>query len=297
MDERYDFVRAVRDDRYVYVRNFAPHRPAGQHVEYMFETPTTPAWKRLFDRGQLNQGQSAFWQPKASEELYDLEQDPDEVHNLASSPAHRAVVERMRSALHGWMLDIRDLGCLPEDELHERSKGTTPYELGHDFERYPLPRILAVAEKASSLQPGADADLQGSLKDPDSAVRYWGAAGLLMRGESAVKAAAEPLGAALSDPSPSVRIVAAEALGKYGAEADAKQSLDVLLACAPLKQNRIYVSVAALNALDELGPKAAAGLDVIEHASEGDDQFDSRVQDLVRKLARKIKRGLGAPQR
>ena len=294
MDERYDFVRSVRDDRYVYVRNFAPHRPAGQHVEYMFETPTTSTWKRLVDAGQLNAEQSAFWQPKAPEELYDLEQDPDEVHNLAQSKSHQAVLERMRAALHAWMLDIRDLGCLPEDELHERSKGTTPYEMGHDPERYPLPRILAVAELASSLRPGAEQELQSSLQDPDNAVRYWGAAGLLMRGETAVRGSSDKLHALLSDPSPSVRVVAAEGLGKFGNAGDAKQAIDVLLGYAPLKQNRLFVSVAALNALDELDSKAAGRMSVIENAAEGEDKLDPRVRDLVSKLVRKIKRDANA---
>src|SRR5262245_13876048 len=36
MDERYDLQRSVTDGRYVYLRNYMPHLPAGQHVEYMF---------------------------------------------------------------------------------------------------------------------------------------------------------------------------------------------------------------------------------------------------------------------
>src|SRR5262249_7996355 len=35
MDERYDMVRSVRDGRYVYVRNYLPHKIYGQHVDYM----------------------------------------------------------------------------------------------------------------------------------------------------------------------------------------------------------------------------------------------------------------------
>ncbi|HVR76562.1 MAG TPA: sulfatase-like hydrolase/transferase, partial [Planctomycetota bacterium] len=50
MDERIDLVRCVTDGRFVYVRNYLPHRIAGQHVEYMFETPTTRSWKALYDQ-------------------------------------------------------------------------------------------------------------------------------------------------------------------------------------------------------------------------------------------------------
>src|SRR5262249_44273445 len=105
MDERYDLVRSVRDKRDVFIHNFMPHKPYGQHVSYMFETPTTRVWKRLFDAGKLNKTQARFWQTKATFELYDLERDPDEVHNLLEPvpgkdlpPNVREVFERLAEA-------------------------------------------------------------------------------------------------------------------------------------------------------------------------------------------------------
>ncbi len=41
MDERYDMLRTVRDKRYVYIRNYMPHKIYGQYLAYMFKTPTT----------------------------------------------------------------------------------------------------------------------------------------------------------------------------------------------------------------------------------------------------------------
>src|SRR5205807_2029380 len=35
MDERYDLVRSVTDGRYVYIRNYMPHKIYGQHIDYM----------------------------------------------------------------------------------------------------------------------------------------------------------------------------------------------------------------------------------------------------------------------
>lgn len=61
MDERYDLVRSVTDGRYVYVRNFMPHRIYGQFLAYMFETPTTRVWRRWYDEGRLSAPQRAFW--------------------------------------------------------------------------------------------------------------------------------------------------------------------------------------------------------------------------------------------
>ncbi|UCC97923.1 MAG: sulfatase, partial [Phycisphaerales bacterium] len=99
MDERYDMVRTATDGRYVYLRHYMPHKMYGQHVAYMFQTPTTQKWKQLYDEGKLqNAGQRRFWEKKVSQELYDLQADPDEVRNLADSPEHRAALRRLRRA-------------------------------------------------------------------------------------------------------------------------------------------------------------------------------------------------------
>ena len=37
MDERYDLQRTVRDERYLYIRNYMPHRPYGQNMGYMWQ--------------------------------------------------------------------------------------------------------------------------------------------------------------------------------------------------------------------------------------------------------------------
>ena len=54
----------------------------------------------------------------------------------------------------------------------------------------------------------------------DSATRYWGAMGFLMQGKDGVAFNHDILIDALEDPSDQVKIVAAEAIGRYGAEVD-----------------------------------------------------------------------------
>ncbi|HOW71234.1 MAG TPA: sulfatase-like hydrolase/transferase [Phycisphaerae bacterium] len=258
MDERYDLVRSIRNQRYVYVRNYMPHLPAGQHVAYMFETPTTRVWKQLFDQGKLAPPKTRFWEPKAPEELYDLKEDPDEVQNLADSPAHQDMLRHMRTVLRQRLLKDRDLGFLPEGEIHRRSQGSTPYDVGRDEGEYPMARILAMAEQASSLETSSETALTSALlEDADSAVRYWAAMGILMRGRTSVEAAEPALRQALKDPSPHVQIVAAEALARFGTAADLPVMLGLLIDRADVSRNGIYVSLPALNAIDALGGRAA----------------------------------------
>lgn len=186
MDERYDLVRSVTDGRYVYVRNYMPHLIYGQYLNYMFQTPTTRVWKQLYDEGKLEPPQTFFWERKPTEELYDLQSDPDEVRNLTSSPKHQRILAQLRKANREHLLRLRDLGFLPEAEMHRRSRSSTPYALGHDNTKFPLKRVLEAAELASSLKPEALRRLKKALGDKDSGVRYWAALGILMRGREAV---------------------------------------------------------------------------------------------------------------
>ena len=53
MDERIDMSRAVRNERFLYIRNFMPYLPQGTFLNYMFQTPTTAVWRQQFRNGSL----------------------------------------------------------------------------------------------------------------------------------------------------------------------------------------------------------------------------------------------------
>lgn len=295
MDERYDMVRSVRDKRYVYIRNYMPHKIYGQYLDYMFQTPTTRVWRELYQQGKLTPPQTYFWETKPSEELYDLQTDRDEVHNLAASPEHQAVLERMRKAQRDLAVRIRDVGFLPESEIHTRSAGSTPYEIGHDDHRYPMRRVMDAAELASFRKPGTAAAVAKLLHDPDSAVRYWGAMGLLMRGPEAVKGAEDALRKALHDTAPPVRIIAAQALGQYGNLEDLDSVLKVLAELAPPDRNGVHVSMLAMNAVDALGAKARPLAKLVESMPTKDPKADRRMGDYVARLAEESLESMGRP--
>ena len=136
-------------------------------------------------------------------------------------------------------MKIRDVGFLPEDDLHLLAKDSTPYDVGHDESKYDLETVLVAAEDASSLKPGKTKSLVERLSDKNRAVRYWAALGLFMRGKSGLKAGHDELTAALKDESPSVRVIAAQVLAQFGSDADNTISLDVLLKHASLDTNSI----------------------------------------------------------
>lgn len=295
MDERYDFTRSVTDGRHVYIRNYLPHLPHGQHVAYMFQTPTTQVWKRLFDAGQLPPEQAQFWQPRAPEELYDLVADPDEVRNLAASPAHREILGTLRSALQQHLLSTRDLGFLPEAERERRRGALAPYTFARDPGQYPVERIVEAAEAASRPPAPAPPPPEQQLSDPEPGVRYWAAVGLRIRGETAVRTARASLLARLDDDSPSVRIAAAEALARWGDETDRATAVATLLRLARLDGRAQFVAVEALNALDNLGPASPALRDAVRQLPTTAPEIPARMGDYVPRLIKDITGETAAP--
>ena len=60
-----------------------------------------------------------FMETKPREELYDLKNDPYEVHNLANDMNYRERLTEYRNALSNWQLEIGDKGFIPEHDLVE----------------------------------------------------------------------------------------------------------------------------------------------------------------------------------
>ena len=292
MDERMDLVRSVTDGRYVYLRNYFPHVSQGQRVAYQFETPTTRVWRSQFDEGKTNDAQSIFWRvPKPPEELYDLQQDRDEVRNLASHSEHQETLERLRSAQRKHLVSIRDVCFLPESELHSRTVGSTPYELARNDAKYPMDRIVAAAELASNLDPAALPELKKLLNDSDSAVRWWASLGHLMRGQAAVAANQEALQNALQDQASPVRIVAAQALGMFGDDATMAIALNVLRDLSLPQKNGVLVSMSALAAIEALGDRANSLHPFVLKLDPNGDSPDERYNSYVPRLIQNITAG------
>ena len=109
-----------------------------------------------------------------------------------------------------------------------------------------------------------------------------------MRGKEVIAASKSELSKALGDASPYVRIVAAEALGRYGSDADLKKALPVLLEQASIKKSGLYVSVFALDALDELGPRAASARAAIKALPVAGEDVNPRMRAYNQRLIEHI---------
>jgi hypothetical protein len=281
MDERYDMMRAVRDKKFRYIRNYMPHRKYGQHLWYLWRSPSTRAWEAVFHEGKCNEIQSRFWGYKEAEELYNIEDDPHNVNNLANDPAYNDVLKRLRKALQRWVRINKDAGFLPEGMMVDRAGDHTIFEMTH-ADDFPMERIIETAEMASIKNIRHVPELIKRLSDDEPGVRYWAAAGCAILGEQAVKAMPELI-KLLKDPVADVRITAAEALCKMGFK---KESLNLLV--RELKNDNPRVQLHALNVLDALEDDTRAVLkDIMTGTPRGietDNYFHKCFTQLIKKL-------------
>ncbi len=126
-DETVDRIRTVRTKRFRYLRNFYPDRPFTQLNRYKEHSyPVLRLMHQLHAEGKLIGPPAALMAPnRPKEELYDLSQDPYEIHNLAESSEHQSRLQRLRGALDRWIDKIDDKGRIPESDatiaVHEEA--------------------------------------------------------------------------------------------------------------------------------------------------------------------------------
>ena len=118
LDEHPDRSRAVRDERFKYIRNFDADRPFFAPLDYRENIATMQELRRLLAEGKLTVTQAGYFAtPRPAEELYDTDSDPDEVVNLADDPQHAQTLARFRTALEQFTASIDDTGTMSEKAL------------------------------------------------------------------------------------------------------------------------------------------------------------------------------------
>lgn len=95
----FDLSRCVRSDRYKLIYNCTPHGAVAP-----VDSRNDPGWKEMqaaHAAGKLSPEHDLayFTTPRTTFELYDLEQDPGELHNLTGDARHAEIEESLKRAL------------------------------------------------------------------------------------------------------------------------------------------------------------------------------------------------------
>lgn len=210
MDERYDLSRAVRDETFLYVRNYMPQRIYGQYLWYLWRAPSMLSWEEEYEKSRLNDVQRRFFESKPAEELYRISDDPHTVNNLANDPAYEEALEHLRAANTDWMLETIDLGFIPEGLL-DSLRGARPLYEAVQEDEIPIEETIETAEMASWGEAEYAETLAGRLDHAEPSIRFWAAMGLAIAGEQAQEYEDQLL-EQTNDPVGIVRVAVAEAL-------------------------------------------------------------------------------------
>ncbi|MGL4400133.1 MAG: sulfatase-like hydrolase/transferase [Luteolibacter sp.] len=187
MDEAPDMQRAVRDGRYLYIRNYECFRPNGQFLEYLWKAPSMQAWEKYHRAGKTDALTGAFFRPKPVEELFDCQMDPDNVRNLATDPAQAERLTKMRDDLKKQQTKTVDCGFLPEGALVSRAKKhqITIHELIRNPKLYDQQAYMIAADIANFAKASDLPKLVDYLKSDDEGDRFWGVTGCIQMGKPA----------------------------------------------------------------------------------------------------------------
>ncbi|HIC32782.1 MAG TPA: DUF229 domain-containing protein, partial [Flavobacteriaceae bacterium] len=116
-DEYTDRIRAVRNKKYLYLRNDYPELTKYKDVGYRKNIPMMPVFLELRDEDKLDEIQQIWFNTKTKEELYNVEKDSFNIHNLSENPEYASVLAEMRNTLETHMKGRKDYGIIPESEM------------------------------------------------------------------------------------------------------------------------------------------------------------------------------------
>ena len=257
VDEVRDFAHAVRNHRYLYIRNYIPHLGYNQPTAWPDLGEVREEFYRLAKSGKMTSAQKHFaGKRRPVEELYDCETDPQNLFNLADSPEHQNTLLKFRGQHLKYAKEIRDWGFVPEYEAWQLAKESSGWEVGQNS---------SINEEKNHSSSGNDRTSKTDRYYKKSSVRkpnrslLEGAVGLAAVETRLSKSSLEVLRNALTDSSPSVRIEAANTLVRNGQEQPALNTL-----IDALKHPNLFVVTHAARTVELLGKRARGAIPAME---------------------------------
>ena len=109
-------IRAVRDGRWKYIRNLHPEFAFTTHIDMPVNLGQRDFFKTWEEKAKSDPQAAAIlkrYHQRPAEELYDLDNDPNEQHNLAADPARAGELKKLGAELDAWMKQQGDRQTVP----------------------------------------------------------------------------------------------------------------------------------------------------------------------------------------
>jgi arylsulfatase A-like enzyme len=267
-DETTEIIRSVRSEKFKYIRNFLSYRPHAQRNQYKDGKEISKHTRELLKSGKLNELQARFYQPtRPAEELYDLENDPFEINNLASNPNYKMELVGLRAQLYSWMAETNDPGLIPEPYLEELGK-----KYGNKYTAMKQPEYADIQNRLIQIIEAGEKQnisvLLGAINSKEPSERYWATTWL---GVNKVGSSRDKVKTLTTDKDPSVRIAANLALYKIDPGFDPIPALS-----KEVSHKNLIVGMYAMNAIEQTGIRNEAVRAIAETASKSKYEFTKR---------------------
>jgi uncharacterized sulfatase len=284
IDEIYDMVRSIRDERHRYIRNFNPFKPYLPYLYYAEKCNTMKEMRRFYAEGKLNDVQAQWMvDRRPAEELYDLENDPWEVNDLAGDAKYTGIKKRLEKALSNWMIETRDTGLLPEPLMKRLAKehGSEYAILHRESGERRVRKLLKIAKIATEPKLSDRPAIYKALESNDAAERYWA---VIAIGQLKQYNDIERLTTTVNDEEASVRVAAARSLYWAGRKEAALESLEGELKKFDEQEEVLHF---ALDVLKNFGDDAKAVMGTVRQlnaARTKTDYMNRTARDLIEKF-------------
>ncbi|SHK67996.1 Arylsulfatase A [Reichenbachiella agariperforans] len=225
-DEKYDQVRSIRVGPYKYIRNYQPYNFDGLLNNYRYKQLAYQDWQDKHHSHQLNEVQSAFFESRPPEMLFDVEADPYETNNLADDPSFAPTLVALRKKLNTWVTHMPDLSFYPEYFLLDQAIDN-PVAFGQTHQS-DIKKYAQIADLSLQSFDDAKAKLITALSSSDPWERYWALMTCSSFGQQAMVLTEEVTQVMHKDSLLINQVKAAEFLGLSKAVDPAKQLVDCL---------------------------------------------------------------------
>lgn len=164
-----DAIRAVRNNRFKYIRNYRPEQGYYLPITYREQIPTMQELLELHEEGQLNEIQEQwFRKEKPRDELFDCMKDPYEINNLAADQDYSGTLTKLAEEMDRWIAAIGDQPNLPEAELiNQLWNGASEQPVTHE------PEVLASDQNVKITCPTEGASIGYKIKRADGWPKNW----------------------------------------------------------------------------------------------------------------------------
>lgn len=112
-----DRSRMIRTKDYLYVKNYFPEKTKYKDVAYRKQIPSMNSLLESNQLNKLNKHQKSWFEPKANEELYNINEDPYQLNNVIENEKYVDILKKMRKQFDKHQKKYPDLGEISELEM------------------------------------------------------------------------------------------------------------------------------------------------------------------------------------